>query len=121
MTNFVGSKASLEANDWLTNEITSLGLSICGGVFVDNQSKYKLEFLTSNFNTGYPHYDVKKSFKTDDECNYYLPPGSTGVQLWRNHHGGNTGKYQLDYCYNQTQMILLNVIFTTINVFQESG
>ena len=121
MAHFCGDDAKQEAKKWMKGQIKYHDLSICGGIFVENQSKYKLEFVSSNFNTGYPHYDVKKSFKTDDECNYYLPPGSTGVQLWRNHHGGNTGKYQLDYCYNQTQMILLNVIFTTINVFQESG
>ena len=28
-------------------------------MFVNNQSKYNLELTTSNYNTGYPAYDVK--------------------------------------------------------------
>jgi len=55
-----------------------------------------LELVTSNYNTGYPAFDVKKSFKSEDGNNYFLPPNGTGAQLWMHHHGGNTGKWIAD-------------------------
>ena len=40
--------------------------------------------------------EFQASFKCDDGYHYFLPPNATGAQLWRNNHGGNTGKWIAD-------------------------
>ena len=54
-----------------------------------------MEFLASNYISGYPVEDVVKSFKKsqNNASLYILPPGAVGVQLWRNSHAYNALKW----------------------------
>ena len=36
---------------------------------------------------------IQKAFKTEDDLNFFIPPNSTGLQIWRVNHGGNFGKW----------------------------
>ena len=65
------------------------------GILIKNQTSFALEFLASNYISGYPVEDVENSFKKSQKnANLYiLPPGAVGVQLWRNSHAYNAAKW----------------------------
>ena len=54
-----------------------------------------MDFLTSSYVSGYPVEDVVNSFKKSQKFENLstLPPGSVGVQLWRNSHVYNAAKW----------------------------
>lgn len=56
---------------------------------IENQTKFNLEYVTHNYQSGWPQDDVKKSFVLEGDHDYVLPPGAVGAQLWRFHQGEN--------------------------------
>ena len=69
MAYYEGSKSLQQCEDWVNTQINDLGLSICAGVFIQNKSKYNLELVTSNYNTGYPAFDVKVNLCKNEMTN----------------------------------------------------
>ena len=54
---------------------------------IENRSRYPLQYLTSHSFCGHPIGDIRQSFKEENGL-FVLPPGTVGVQLWKNSAAG---------------------------------